>query len=146
VTEWNDSFLEGIPSALGVSVHKDLGVHHTSLPFHVSNDKFIECDDGGVWDKNDWGETVGMKVFFGNGDALSTFGGRSVETEAAPSLASAESASSFIDASHSFPEELQSGFELGNPSFWMTEADSNFDMNFDPTDLDMMELLTDFPT
>jgi hypothetical protein len=130
----------------------DIGFDHISFPSHVSNDVVIKWGDSMDWERNDLGEIFGMGSFgteehLGTGDTLSTSGRRSVENETAPSLTSAESAiSSLVDTQHSFPEDIQSGFELGNPSLWMTETDSKLDMNIDPADLDMMELLAGLPT
>lgn len=151
-TGWNKLNSGGIPSALGLSMAGDIGFDHISLSSHVSNDVVINWGDIMGWEKDDLGEIFGMgsfgtEVHLGTDDTLSTSGRRSVENETVPSPASAESPiSSHMDAQHSFPEDLQNGFELGNPNLWMTETDSKLDMNIDPAGLDMMELLAGLPT
>lgn len=149
--EWDDSFSESISSTPGMFVNEDMGFSHKSFLFHVSNGKLAEWGDGGVWDKNDWSETAGMGFLsmegpFGNGNAVSNSGKQEVENEVEPSLTSAESApSSHIDPLKDLPEGFQRGFELGNSSFWMSEADPKLEMNIDTADLNMMERLADFP-
>ena len=151
-TGWNKFNSWGIPSAPSLSMDGDIGFDHISFSSHVSNVVAIKWRDGMGCEKNDLGEIFGIgscgtEVHLGTGDTLSTSGRRSAENEIAPSLASAESAiSSHMDTQHSFPEDLQNEFEIGNPSLWMTETDSKLDMNIDLADLDMMEHLAGLPT
>ena len=149
--EWDDS-PESISSTPGMFVIEDTGLSHKSFIFHVSNDKLAGWGNGGVWGKNDWSEPAGigfmsMEGPLGNGNAVSNSSKQSVDNEVEPSLASAESAPpSYIDPLNDLPEGFQRGVELGNPSFWMSEADPKLEMSIDTADLNMIELLADFPT
>ena len=150
-TGWNKLNSGSILSAPSLSVAGDIGFDHISFSSHVSNDVVTKWGDIMGWE-NDLGEIFGMgsfgtEVHLGTDDTLPTSGRRSVENETAPSPASAESViSSHMDIQYSFPEDLQNGFELGNPNLWMTETDSKLEMNIDPAGLEMMELLAGLPT
>lgn len=149
-TEWNNSSSECISSALGVSVAEDMGFDHEYPSSHVSNGEFTKWGVGGVWDKNDWAEIFainpfGMDAHFGN-NGVSTSAGGSIKYEAEPSLTSSNPTSvPHFEPTQADSEQLQSGFELGHSSFWMTDADSQLDMNIDPSEVDIMALLADYP-